>query len=405
MKKLKNKVFLTIFVILTISILTIVTIFNAQDYIRTKNSIINNLNIMSTDKKVIDDLKKGDFYPRKRFGDKRFIDAKVYTVILNDDLVRTIVSYTDNESPSEIENLSNNIISKNNANKTYIGNLYINKYSYKYIEDEMIIIIDNSDTNKKLINNLLSSIIIVSILEVLSVYISYVLSKILIEPVEKTFLKQKEFIADASHELKTPLSVIIASTEAYELDKDKKWIDNIKTESDRMNKLIKDLLDLAKTENDEIKRVYQNNNLSKIVEQSILPLESLMFEKNITLEDNIEQNIMFNSNIDEIKQLISILMDNAIKHSYEKGKVIVNLNENKDGIILEVKNNGDPIIKGDEERIFERFYRSDKSRNRNENRYGLGLAIAKNIVTNHGGKIIAFSERKYTTFRATFKRK
>ena len=104
-----------------------------------------------------------------------------------------------------------------------------------------------------------------------------------------------------------------------------------------------------------------------------------------------------------MKQLMAILLDNAIKHSSKDGEIVVLLKKEKSDIMLVVKNKGEGIPKGSEEKIFERFYRADESRNRDENRYGLGLAIAKSIVTNHGGKISAHSENGYTTFQVIFK--
>ena len=221
---------------------------------------------------------------------------------------------------------------------------------------------------------------------------------------EKSFTKQKQFIADASHELKTPLSVIIACAETLEENpKEQKWIENIKNESNRMSKLVTNLLDLAKLEEGNNKALYEEINLSKLVEKSILPFESLAYEQNIKLDYEINENILFKCNSEEIKELLSILLDNAIKHSSKKGSIRVNLNIIKNDIVLETINKGNPIPKGEEEKIFERFYRVDKSRNRNENRYGLGLAIAKCIVTNHNGKISAFSNNEYTTFKIIFK--
>ena len=171
-----------------------------------------------------------------------------------------------------------------------------------------------------------------------------------------------------------------------------------------MSKLIVNLLDLAKIENQNTQKVYEVINLSKLVEISVLTLESLAYEKNIKLDYKIDDNINFKCSSEEIKELLSILLDNAIKHSFKEETIFVNLKTDKNNIVLEVTNKGIPIAKEDEEKIFERFYRADKSRNRNENRYGLGLAIAKGIVTNHNGKISAFSNQGFTTFTVIFKK-
>ena len=170
-----------------------------------------------------------------------------------------------------------------------------------------------------------------------------------------------------------------------------------------MNKLVIDLLDLAKSENIDDKQNYSINNLSKIVEITSLTFESLVYENKLELETDIENKIMFKCNLDKIKQLLGILLDNAIKHSTDNSKIFVNLYNSKNNIILEVKNKGNEIPKEDQEKIFDRFYRIDESRNRNENRYGLGLAIAKNIVTNHNGKISVNCKNGYTTFKVIFK--
>lgn len=262
---------------------------------------------------------------------------------------------------------------------------------------------DNSDVQERLMQVLKTSILIFFVLEIVIVVISKKLTSWIIKPVIETFNKQKQFIADASHELKTPLSVIIASSEALENEpEEKKWLTNIKSESERMNNLISDLLDMAKSENG-IKEQYINENLSKIVEKAILTFESLIYEKDISLDYKIEENINFLCNGNQIKQVIGILLDNAVKHSFSKGKIEVKLKKEKGNIILTVTNEGKEIPREEQEKIFERFYRADESRNRNENRYGLGLAIAKNIVTNHNGNISVNSENGYTTFKIVLK--
>lgn len=209
-------------------------------------------------------------------------------------------------------------------------------------------------------------------------------------------------MADASHELKTPIAVIMANAEALEKEpEEKKWLNNIKSEADRMNELVTSLLDLAKLE--EGKEVQQEENLSKIVEMSVLTFESLMYENKIELEYDIQKVINIKCNSSQIKQLVAILIDNAIKHSETNGKISIALKKQKNDTVLTVSNRGKEIPKEIREKIFERFYRADESRNRDTNRYGLGLAIAKNIVENHNGKISVESEKGITTFKVVLK--
>ena len=147
------------------------------------------------------------------------------------------------------------------------------------------------------------------------------------------------------------------------------------------------------------------NNLSKIVEKRALVFESLAFENNVNIELHIDNDIMLKCSKIEIDEVVSILIDNAIKHSYKNSVIKVNLYKDKNNIVLDIINNGNDIPSDECDKIFERFYRSDKSRNRDSNRYGLGLAIAKNIVNNHEGQIKVFSNDNFTTFRVIFKQK
>ena len=414
MNKLRNKVFNIIFIILTISVLSFIFLFNIQKYIELKSNVKNSLN-MATNKneEIIPDMKP-DMKPDEDIEmnkdsniDKniKFMDSTIYTVLINDDnSIKEVINHSNNNiSDTKINSIAKNILDKDNIKELYIGNLCFNNYSYKYVSGDSLTILDNTKIRSSLILSLEISIIIFIILELIIYFITKLLTKYITEPVNNTFKKQKEFIEDASHELKTPLSVIIASTEALENDYNEKWINNIKYESERMNNLIINMLELAKSEHEEtITKV--NNNLSKIVELSILSMEVKAYEDNVKIKYDIENDISMLLDEVSIKELLSILIDNAIKHSYKNSTINISLKSNGNNIVLLVKNKGDNISSEDKEKIFERFYRVDKSRNRNNNRYGLGLAIAKNIVLNHNGEISVESDNHITTFKVVFKK-
>ena len=403
MKKLKHKTFTILLILLTLFLLTLIVIFNAELYQREVNEIKNSLTrIENTHNNfyIIDDnviIDNDNIKPL-------FIDRNVYVVMLDSRYnITNIISYTNNGlSNIDIVNLTNKFLK---TNKKYdIGNLYKDRYSYSLTNKNNLIILDNIYVNNKLGDYFRMSLLIFILLELIIIYVSNLLTKWLIKPVTDSFNKQKQFIADASHELKTPLAIITASAESLETDpNEKKWLNNIKSESERMNKLVTDLLELSKSEQVHNTNNLTSNNLSKIIEKTSLTFESLVYENKLTLENNIEDNIKFNCNPDKIRELLGILLDNAIKHSLDKSKILVNLYTEKNNIILEVINRGNPIPKKDQEKIFDRFYRVDESRNRNDNRYGLGLAIAKNIVTSHNGKISVNCKDGYTTFKIIFK--
>ena len=407
-KKLSKKIFYTLVLILTISILSVVSIFNIQNYLEQKNSINNSLNVSlnKRDRKIPPaKIKERNDIDNVENRNIKFMDSVIYTVLLDDnDNILDVINHSNNGVSNEkISELSIKILKDKKFKTRYIGCLYLSDYSYSYLKGDTLVILDNSKIKKSLQLSLEMSILIFSILELLIIIGSKYLTTWLIKPVKESFDKQKQFIADASHELKTPLSVIVASSEAIDIDeKNSKWLKNIEYETNRMNLLISKLLSLAKSEQRKKVRLV-NNNLSKIVELSLLTFEGRAYEKDIKFNYDIEDNIFMLMDEDSIKELVEILLDNAIKHSKKKGTI--NLSLKKDGqIILLVENEVEAIPKGEEEKIFERFYRVDKARSRKDNRYGLGLAIAKNIVLLHKGKIKASSMDGITTFQVKFKK-
>ena len=404
MKELNRKVFNTIFIILSAFIFIIVFIYNVEIYRREYSAVQRNLSFME------ERISKPDYripilddeQDDKNFENMMIMDYEVYTVILSNGEIERIISHSSNTSNFDVQSVAEKIVTKKQGMR--IGSLYNNKYSYNYYLDT-IIIINTKNINNRLMLILIKSLIILLIVEILVYYVSKMLTKRITKPAQESYEKQRDFIADASHELKTPLAVIIASSDELKSDKkNAKYVDNIKYESERMNNLIKSLLDLSKLENGVSIANYKEENISKIIERICLTFEAIAYENNVNIDINIEKDIKLKCSKEEIEKLISILLDNAIKHSYKDSSISVNLNNDKNNINLEIVNSGDPIKAGDEERIFERFYRVDKSRKRDSNRYGLGLAIAKNIVINHNGTIKAFSKDGLTTFKINLKK-
>ena len=229
------------------------------------------------------------------------------------------------------------------------------------------------------------------------------LSRKSIEPVQKAFEKQKQFISDASHELKTPLTIISANADvlAGEIG-DNKWLNYIQSQAYRMSLLVNDLLNLTRLENNSADMTFSEFNLSQAVLNTALPFECQAFEAHKIFNVDVEKNITIVASERHCKQLFAIFIDNAIKHSDENGEIKVSLKKSGDKKIFSVYNTGSGIRDDEKEKIFERFYRSDDSRSRSTGGYGLGLAIAKSIIDYHKFKLsVENIQGKYIKFIIT----
>lgn len=215
--------------------------------------------------------------------------------------------------------------------------------------------------------------------------ISFPLSKRIIKPLEENNRKQKQFISDASHELKTPVAIIGTNTELLSREiGNNEWLENIKYENERMGVLIKKLLDLSHAE--DLSLSMENINFSRIVLGEILVFESYSFEKGKEFIIDIDEEVHLIGNQTQLKQLISILLDNAI--NYSSGKDInINLKRKNNTIELNVINDSYEIPQEKLNHIFDRFYRVDEVRNSEDLHYGIGLSIVKAIIEKHGGNI------------------
>ncbi|WP_409967852.1 HAMP domain-containing sensor histidine kinase [Bengtsoniella intestinalis] len=268
------------------------------------------------------------------------------------------------------------------------------------LDGEYVAVMDVSNSvESMMVSRLYTTSLLICLLCLVVLYpICVFLSRWVTRPTEKAFTQQKQFISDAGHELKTPLSIISINAKVLEQQVGQsKHMDYIQSEIGRMHRLISQLLTLAKMEGNPMQGVKTIFPLSDTIFQVALPFEGVAFERNITYDMDIDEEIMATGNQDQIAQVAIILLDNAFKYTGDTVKI--SLKKQGKHKVLEVYNNGAPIDQEELPYIFQRFYRCDKSRTSAEG-YGLGLSIAKSIVDAHHGTIDAHSvDREGVCFR------
>ena len=283
----------------------------------------------------------------------------------------------------------------------------IQKYDLRFLilshETTDTIIFADISSEKAMLNGLIRNCIIVGMIGyTLFFLISLLLAKWVTKPLEKTWNEQKQFIADASHELKTPLTIIMTNAEMLD-DTDYSETDrmlfkkNILWASKRMRGLVESLLELARMDNRNTENEMKILDYSKLISDSILPFEPLFFEKDMEFSTDISPDITVMGDKNKLRQVMSILLDNALKYCDSAYPVKLKLSRTGVHAVLTVSGNGTTLSKEDCENIFKRFYRIDKSRTDSDS-YGLGLSIAQSIINEHGGRIWADSENGVNTF-------
>ena len=290
------------------------------------------------------------------------------------------------------------------------GKVYISNSTYSYLKGNSpfgtkIAFMERSQYDNMLFQ-LFKTLIFIGFISLIALlFISIYLTNKSIIPIKETFEKQKQFIADASHELKTPLAIIKTNTSLILSHPDdtirnqSKWINYINSQTDRMSELISEMLSLAKMDTAENQLPLSPINVSKVIESMVLMFDAVIYESNIKLKTNISKNLFINGDKESLKKLFSIIMDNAIKHTDKNGNITVSLFSDKNKVKMIIRNTGEGISPEHLERVFERFYRVDSSRDRETGGYGLGLSIASSIVKQHKGKIYAKSKvGEFTSF-------
>lgn len=232
--------------------------------------------------------------------------------------------------------------------------------------------------------------------------ISVALANWAVRPVETAWEQQRQFVADASHELKTPLTVIMTNTELLqnpdcsEMEREA-FLQGIRTVSRQMRGLVESLLELARVDNGSAKMEFEVLDFSELVQESVMLFEPVYFEKGLELQCQAEASVAVRGSRTHLRQVVEILLDNGAKYSSDAGAVRIRLRRQGNHCLLSVTSPGEAISKADLKNIFKRFYRISQSRSR-DGSYGLGLSIADSILREHGGKIWAESSGGHNTF-------
>ena len=328
--------------------------------------------------------------------------SSFYTVTLNQD--GSVASWTsertDLYSDEQVAGIARTAM-EDGRDSGRIGTQFYRKISGG--GQEKLIVLDARLDFLSASNVLRSTVLIAAASCLLLSLLAWMLIRRMVRPVEDAFTKQKQFVSDASHELKTPLAVISANAEVLEQEiGENEYLGYIRSEVRRTDTLVNSLLTLARLDKGAAETTMKPFDLSRALLDVTLPFESTVFEAGKTLETDIPNGISCTGNEEQIKQLAVILLSNALKYSDEGGKIEVSLKARGKQREIRVFNTGSAISPEDREHIFDRFWRADPAHGRETGGHGLGLAIAKTITDAHHGKIAAESrEGSGTAFTVT----
>ncbi|MFD0617837.1 sensor histidine kinase [Paenibacillus sp. GCM10027629] len=269
-------------------------------------------------------------------------------------------------------------------------------------------LLDITESHKTLINLLTTLISIGLVMLVVIFLVSRYFANRAIVPIAEAWARQKQFVADASHELKTPLMImkanydVLMANETETIESQHKWLSYMKTGTDRMAKLVNDMLTLTRMDEANIELCKREFNLSQAIRTVTESMDGILNDKGITLLRDIEPSIVIESDEERIKQLVTILFDNAVKYTNSGGQIELTLSKTKKQVKFVIKNSGKGILQADLPKVFDRFYRGDPSRATKTEGHGLGLSIAKSIVHLLDGSIHVTSvENEWTSFTFT----
>ena len=334
--------------------------------------------------------RKAPPFPDKR-GDVVTIDHVLCFANAEGTLMR--LDGTENYTEDDAQTMLDYVLEKGKTDGWYGSLQYFRK---DYDRGTLVVFSDRSAEQLLLHKVLLVSILVFLLMEGVVFLLTMILTKRAMRPMQETFERQRQFISDAGHELKTPLTIISANVDIlHDEIGENKWLSYIQSQAERMRVLVGEMINLTKLEMGDKEKDFVDFSLSEAVSGVALPFEGQAFEQEKQLELEIQEDISYHGNPDQIKQLVGIFMDNALKYSKEHGEIRVTLQQVQNKKTLKVYNTGKGIPESEKEKIFQRFYRSDASRARATGGYGLGLSIAQSIADAHKIRIQVESEYEH----------
>ena len=322
-------------------------------------------------------------------------------IMANGDLIVDGGGYFDMSDKEYIQQIVNEaLLAEDETGKLEAHDLRYLKTDFRY---GMTIVFADTTTESATLRNMVYSCLVIFFATMVVFFgITVLLSQWAIKPVAAAWKQQRQFVADASHELKTPLSVIMANAELMQNEDTgeeeyKNYAQNILSMSYQMRALVQNMLEMAHVDNGTMKMQLAELDFSQLVNDAVLSFQLLYEEKGMRLSSTVAEDISLHGSEQHLYQVMDVLLDNALKYSVPAGTVQVELNSAGRSCVLKVISPGEPLCKEDLKNIFKRFYRVDKARSMNGS-YGLGLSIAEAVVEAHKGKIWAESGDGCNTF-------
>lgn len=393
-RTLKKKFVMTAMSAITVLLLLLLGAINIANFIIVGNGIERNLQIVSENESRAayliprpHTLPPGPFLRAPKNEYDTFMSSNFFVVRFdrNGSIVSTDTSRTSAVTEDEAETLSRQVY-KSGKESGKTGTFYFMRRDNGINAESALVFLDVWDEYLSYIRVLLLSVAIGLICWGLMLIFVILLSRKMIRPIAENMERQKQFVTNAGHEIKTPLAIIQSNTEALELyNGESKWSKNIKAQTVRLHGLMKDLLLLARMDEGALTVSEAHFSFSSMLKQAVQGFVQPMEDKAIYLQADIQSDISLEADPIQIEQLLSILLDNAVKYTNHGGSIQICLTKKDKKIKLQIQNTCETLPHVTPEKLFDRFYRADDARTQKNGGYGIGLAVARSIVSaNHG---------------------